>query len=196
MKTAYCLIIPFIVMMLFTQSPAATVELSETDFREAREFAALHKQNTGVVLNNTYSIGENKLFTERVIIRTKWHKLALLYMLKASGAELTDEEKKAVIGDKNLQIDVILFGHSIDFAQGYKAVISQNGVRLDPQKIHADHFESAQSTQDIYSGFPAYTATLRTYFNLAPLDISKPFTLTIIQDNHEKSFDVDLRNFR
>jgi len=196
MKTAYCLIIPFIVIVFFTQSPAATIELSETDFREAREFAALHKQNTGVVLNNTYSIGENKLFTERIIIRTKWHKLALLYMLKAAGATLTDEEMKAVTGDKNLQIDVILFGHSIDFAQNYTALISQNGNRLNPQKIHADHFETAQSKQDIYSGFPAYTATLRTYFNLASIDISKPFTLTIMHDNHEKSFSVDLQKFR
>lgn len=196
MKKIHALILALLVLNLPQQAGAVCADLTEHDIGEAREFAETHKQNTGIVLNNTYRIGENKLFTEHVIIRTKWHKLALLYMVKTPGSELTGAEKETVLGDPNLQIDIILFGHSLDFAEGYQALISQNDLSVKARKIAADHFQLGHYKSNIYSGFPAYSATLRTYFNLASFDSSKPFTLILIRSGHEKSFVIDLRNFR
>jgi hypothetical protein len=196
MKKIYRLVLCLFVLGIPLRSFAAVFELSEKDFRDARDFVALHKQDTGIALNNKYSIGENKLFTERIIIRTKWHKLVLLYMVKRPGEAPTREEIQAIAADKNLEIDVILFGHSLCFAKDYKAAIMQDGKRLAPGKIHADHFEIAQHKQKLHPGFPAYTATLRTYFNLESIDSAKPFTLVLINNDLETSFTIDLRNFR
>ena len=153
------------------------------------------KQNTGIALNNIYSIGENQLFTERIIVRTKWHKLVLLFMAKAPGSALSDAEKKLILGDPNIQIDIILFGHSLGFAREYKALISQGALRLEPEKLHADHFQVMNKT-GIHSGFPDYRATLRTYFDPKRIDISKPFSLILLRDGREESFPIDLKNYR
>jgi len=192
----YWLILCLFALTIPLQSPAAVIDLTEQDFQDARNFVALHKQNAGIVLNNTYLIGSNKLFTEHAIIRTKWHKLVLLYMAKYPDTKLTDIEKEVLTRDDNLQIDIILFGHSLGFAQDYKAHISQGDIRSKPQKIHADHFQSAQHKKNIYSGFPRYTATLRTYFDLTGIDTTQPFTLTVTTDECTKPFTIDLRNFK
>jgi hypothetical protein len=196
MKKIHRLVLCLFMLGIPLQSPAAVIDLSEKDFQDARDFVALHKQNTGIVLNNNYSIGENKLFAERIIVRTKWHKLVLLQMVKGPGEAPTPEEIKTITADKNLEIDFILYGHSLCFAEDYKAAIMQDGKRFDPEKIHADHFEIAQRKQTLHPGFPEYRATLRTYFNLTPIDIEKPFTLLLMDNGLEKPFTIDLRNFR
>jgi hypothetical protein len=188
-------IIALFVLTLPLQAGAVLLDLTENDIREARAFAELHKKNTGIVLNNTYSIGGNQLFSERIIVRTKWHKLALLYMVKDPGTELTEAEKEAVIEDPNLQIDIILFGHSLGFAKEYKALISQGALRLEPEKLHADHFQVLNQT-GIPSGFPDYRATIRTYFDPKRIDTSKPFSLILLRDGREESFSIDLKNFK
>ncbi len=201
MKKMYQLILCLFVLTIPLQSPAAVIDLSENDIREAREFVALHKQNTGIVLNNTYSIGGNQLFSERIIVRTKWHKLVLLFMVKAPGSALSAAEKELILGDPNIQIDIILFGHSLGFAKRYKALIRQSAcdnrsaLRLEPEKLHADHFQ-VTNKMGINSGFPNYRATLRTYFDLKRIDTSKPFSLILIRDDSKESFLIDLKNFR
>ena len=108
MKKIYSLIIALFILTLPLQAGAVLIDLTEDDIREARAFAARHKQNTGIVLNNIYSFGENQLFSERIIVRTKRHKLVLLYMVKAQGSALSDTEKKLILGDPNIQIDIIM----------------------------------------------------------------------------------------
>ena len=195
MKRIYALAIVLLILNLPLQAGAVCSDLSENDIREAREFAALHKQNTGIVLNNLYSIGGNQLFSERIIVRTKWHKLVLLYKVKAPGSALSDAEKELILEDPNIQIDIILFGHSLGFAKEYKAHISQSALRLEPEKLHADHFQVINN-MGTHSGFPDYRATLRTYFDLKRIDTSKPFSLILIRDGREESFPIDLRNFK
>jgi hypothetical protein len=195
MKKIFALAIVLLILNLPLQAGAVCSDLSENDIREAREFAALHKQNTGIVLNNTYSIGGNQLFSERIIVRTKWHKLVLLYMVKAPGSALSDAEKELILGDPNIQIDIILFGHSLGFAKKCKAFISQGALRLEPEKLHADHFQ-VTNNMGLHTGFPDYRATLRTYFDLKRIDTSKPFSLILIRDGREESFPIDLKNFR
>jgi hypothetical protein len=195
MKKMYALAIVLLILNLPLQAGAVCSDLSENDIREARAFTELHKKNTGIVLNNMYSIGGDQLFSERIIVRTKWHKLALLYMVKSHGSELTEAEKEAVLEDPNLQIDIILFGHSLGFAKECKAVISQGALHLEPEKLHADHFQVINN-MGIHSGFPDYRATLRTYFDLKRIDTSKPFSLILIRDGREESFPIDLKNFR
>ena len=98
-------------------------------------------------------------------------------------------------GDPNIQIDIILFGHSLGFAKKYKALISQGALRLEPEKLHADHFQ-VTNKMGIHSGFPDYRATLRTYFDLKRIDTLKPFSLILIRDGREEPFPIDLKNFR
>ena len=195
MKKIHALTLVLFVLSLPLQAGAVCSDLSENDISEARAFAARHKKNTGIVLNNTYSIGGNQLFSERIIVRTKWHKLALLYMFKSPGSELTEPEKEAILEDPHLQIDIISFGHSLGFAKQYKALISQGALRLEPEKLHADHFQVINKTE-IHSGFPDYRATLRTYFDTKRIDTSKPFSLILKRDGHEESFTIDLRKFK
>jgi len=176
---------------------AVIIDLTEEQILEAKQFTASHKKNTGIVLNNNYCVGENKLFSERLIIRSKWHKLALIYTAKAKkNQDLSADEKDTILQDKNLQIDIILFGHSINFARDYKALISQNNKSILPEHIHADHFQIAQHKPNVLSGFPSYRASLRTYFNYADIDISKPLKLTIAKNSHKKTFEIDLRDFK
>ena len=74
MKNLFSSLIQILLILLPLSANAVIIDLSEQQIKEAEQFTAKHKENTGIVLNNNYCIGENRLFSERVIIRSKWHK--------------------------------------------------------------------------------------------------------------------------
>jgi hypothetical protein len=197
MKNIFLPLIQTLLILLPLTAHAVIIDLSEQQIKEAAQFTADHNKNTGIVLNNDYCVGEKGLFLERVIIRSKWHKLVLIYAVKAQKNErLSAVEKETVLKDTNLQMDIILYGHSIDFARDYKALILQDSKKIEPKKIHADHFQIEQYPQNIFSGFPSYRASLRTYFSYEEIDVSKPFKLKISGNGYKKVFEIDLRHFK
>jgi len=173
------------------------IDLSEEQVREAKQFSADHKKDTGIVLNNMYAVGKNKLFTERVIIRTKWHKTAIIAALKVQNNEpFTEKECADILNDTFLQLDIILFGHSIDFANDYQVTLIQNNKTLKPEKVHADHFQLARHRKNIFSGFPAYRATICSYFDYTQIDPLGSIKLIIQKNGAKKEFVIDLALFK
>lgn len=176
---------------------AVLFNLTPDQIQTAEEFAAEHKEKTGLVLNNQYSIGKNEIFSERVIIRSKWHKFAQMIAMKNQKNEkMTEKERADILNDPFLQIDIILFGHSLDFAKDYRVKLSQPEKEISPEKIHADHFEIAAHKGGHYSGFPAYRATIRTYFSYSRLCADCRLDLIIAKDGHKHKIQLDMSNYK
>lgn len=176
---------------------AVLVNLSPEQVRAAETFAAQHGEKTGLILNNQYAIGRREIFSEQVVVRSKWHKYALMTAVKnRKNQKMTEKERADILNDPFLQIDIILFGYAIDFAKNYRAKIIRRGKEILPEKIHADHFQIARQISGHYSGFPSYRATVRTYFRYDRLCPDCRLTLKTGQNGHEREFHIDMNNYK
>jgi len=176
---------------------AVLVNLSPEQVRAAETFAAEHGKKTGLILNNQYAVGRSEIFSERVVVRSKWHKYALMTAIKnRKNQKMTEKERADILNDPFLQIDILLFGYSIDFAKNYRVKIIYRGKEVLPEKIHADHFQIAQQIGGHYSGFPSYRATVRTYFRYDRLCSDCRLTLKTGQNGHDREFPIDMNNYK
>ncbi len=190
-----------ILCLLFLITPASVqaviVNLTPEQIKGAEEFGILHKQETGILLNNQYSVGKSDIFSERAIVRSKWHKLSIISSIKAQNNKPFDEKEHTdILNDPCLQIDIIMFGHSISFAKDYQAKIIHHGEEILPEKIHADHFQIPHHTNNPLTGFPSYRATIRTYFRYDSFHPLCSLTLVIKKNGWQKKFKIDLENYK
>jgi len=186
----------FLILLLILPCTARAiiVDLSDNQIKEAENFGILHKEKTGVLLNNHYSVGKADVFSEHAIVRSKWHKLSLMTAFK--GEHLSEKQRADILNDPCLQIDIIMFGHSIRFASDYQAKIINHGKEILPEKIHADHFQVEKHKKNRFAGFPAYRATIRTYFSYDLIDPACSLTLIIKKNGSQKKIRVNLENYK
>jgi len=196
-KRSFFSIFLILLLILPNTARAIIVNLSDNQTKDAENFGILHKERTGVLLNNQYSVGKADIFSERAIVRSKWHKLSIIASIKAQHNEpFTEKERTDILNDTYLQIDIIMFGHSITFAEDYRVKMICHKKEIIPEKVHADHFQIATHKKNRFAGFPAYRATIRTYFSYDLVDPACSLTLIINKNGHQKKIRVNLENYK
>ncbi len=194
----YILIIQIILALLICCNPShgLLVDLSDNQTRSAVQFGLEHGAATDKLLRKMYCIGGCNIFDEQVIVRSKWHKLARLASLKSvSASELTHSDIKTVLEDDMLQIDITVFGFTMDFARHYRVLLLQDERRISSVKQHADHFFDDSPLQ-IDKGFPRFRATVRAYFPYASLNVMKDAVLIIEKNGSEYRITLPFHKYR
>lgn len=172
---------------------ALLVDLSEEQIKSALSFHEKQKVNPEMLLAKTYTTGSTDMFADHVIVRTKWYKLAHIANIKASqGLEFPVKEQAHILDDPSLQIDIIVYGYTIDFAGNYTVMMTQGSCMIAPEKLHADHFDYKKKS---LKGFPTYRATIRAYFSYSRFDPTGKATLVLKKDGAEKKFTIDFSQF-
>ncbi|MCX8043022.1 MAG: hypothetical protein N3B18_02725, partial [Desulfobacterota bacterium] len=154
-------------------------------------------RQTDALLETLYGCGEQGPAGYTVVVRTKWHKLALLASRKAlAGNAISEREQAVILEDPLLQIDVRVYGTSLNFAEDYTIMLKQHGREIKPEKLHADHFQLPAHYPKVAGSFQAYTATIRAYFNYAQLDPDAASILVIKNKNREHAVPLNLKVFK
>lgn len=176
---------------------ALQVTLTSADVEAAKEFGSTHETDIEAVLDSRYGLGTGSKLGHALVVRTKWHKLALLAGIKArEGATFTENEQKLILEDPMLQIDIRVSGNSLDFARDHEVVLVQNSRAIKPEKLHADHFQVSRQHSKVPPAFPSYAATIRTYFSYTQLDPTAPCTLILKKNSDEQRFLLNLNEFK
>jgi len=129
----------FFCLLFFVPCPNVAgilVNLTEKDAGDAIKLGEEQGSNVTEYLERHYRFGEEDVFEENGMIRTKWSKLMMLSgLLAEKGRKLTEQEKERIIKSTDLQIDIRTFGNKIDFANEYKIHLVQQGKIIEPEKI-------------------------------------------------------------
>ncbi|MCX8045052.1 MAG: hypothetical protein N3B18_13110, partial [Desulfobacterota bacterium] len=84
MPARLCTVVLFVCMVCCPGSGQAIVtHLTTGDIEAARRYGAEHGRQTDALLETLYGCGEQGPAGYTVVVRTKWHKLALLASRKA-----------------------------------------------------------------------------------------------------------------
>lgn len=173
------------------------VNLSDKDIEDAIKQGEKQGSNVADYLDKHYRFGEKDLFEEHGIIRTKWNKLVVLAgLLSAGDKSISEQEKERIIKSNELQIDIHTFGNKIDFANAYKVYLLQQGKKIDPETISADHVAYLPEKRVATSGFPKYRATVRSYFpydTFNPNDIAE---VVLVKNKKKVVFEVNFKEYR
>jgi hypothetical protein len=182
-----------ILMLAFSPAQAITVNPTAEQIQEAVEFGSTNHTGIEKTLSALYAC----CGTDRdLIIRTKWSKLALVSGIKADqGRAITLQDKESIIQDASLQIDIAVYGPSIEFAREYSAYARQNGKKVLPEQLHADHFQAGGKSQKA-GALSAYYAIIRTYFRYDALDVTKPFTLVLVKQQGAQVYEIDTARYK
>ena len=109
------IMISFLCLLFFVPCHDAAgilVNLSEKDVRDAIKIGEEQGANVTRYIKRHYRFGEEGVFEEDGIIRTKWSKLVILSGLMAGkGEKLTEQEKEMIMKSTDLQIDIHTFGN-------------------------------------------------------------------------------------
>ncbi len=183
--------------LLQAPAHALLVNLSPLDCEEAITFGKAHKTMIEKELDTRYSFGPLNEYSDTGTIHSKWYKIALLAGYKAQRHEsLTLQEQSEILNDPCLQINIIMYGPSLDFASGYQVILRQYGKEIKPDKIHADHFMLQKPAHKPPSGFPCCRAVLRSYFKYEHIDPVGLAVLVIKQDRNTLHFDINFTKFK
>jgi hypothetical protein len=177
---------------------AITDNLTRSQVQEALEFGKANQHDIEKILMNLYGGGTA---APGVVVRTKWCKLALLAGIKAQQgrAVLTpasEQEQGAILRDPALQIDITVYGTSLEFARGYTVHAMQEGKMILPEMMHADHFQASPHSQNTGHGFSAYYATIRVYFKYDMLALQKPFSIVVVKPQGSDTYEINPKKFK
>lgn len=176
---------------------AVVISLTPEQVQSARAYGVQQKESIREKLKKKYCVGECDLFGERVIVRTKYYKLALMSALKAIyRKEFSQEQLSDILDDSALQIDVIVFGYKLDFARRYNVILVQGGKEIQPKTIRAYHSQNPLHGEKAWQGFPSYKATITTYFRYDQINPAGGAALVLEKDGKEKRFDIDLNKLK
>jgi hypothetical protein len=176
---------------------ALLVNLSPKDCEEAITFGKTHRGAIEKELDKRYSFGAANEYSDNGTIHSKWYKLSLMAGYKAQRGEIISRpEQSEILADPFLQININLYGQSLDFAKGYQALLLQDGKEIKANKIHADYFMLQSPTQKTLSGFPVCRAVLRAYFKYDLIDPSGSAVVVIKKDSKSVHLEVDFAKFR
>jgi hypothetical protein len=182
-----------ILMLCISAAQAITVNPAEEQVQEAVEFGRTNHADIEKTLAALYTCcGTARDLT----IRTKWSKLALVAGIKAEqGRAITLQDKDSIMQDSSLQIDIAVYGPSIEFAREYSAYARQNGKKVLPDQLHADHFQAGGKSQKA-GALSAYYAIIRTYFRYDAIDVTKPFTLVLVKPQGTQVYEIDSAKYK
>ena len=173
------------------------VTLTENDIEDAVKQGEKQGSNVAEYLEKNYRFGEDDLFEEHGIIRTKWNKLMVLAgLLFAGDKRISDQEKERIVNNADLQIDIHTFGNKIDFANAYKVYLVQTGKTIEPDKISANHVAYLPEKRVACSGFPKYRATVRSYFPYDTISLNEKAEIVLVKDKKKVVFEVDFKEYK
>ena len=176
---------------------AAVVNLSTKEIEEAIAFGTAHCGAIEKELDARYAFGSTEEYTEGGVVHTRWYKLAFMAAQKVhQGGALSAQEQGEIVSDPCLQINVKVYGRSLDFARDYQVVLLQDGKTVKPEKLHADSFSSDAAAKNSMAGFPGYWAIVRIYFSYAAFDPAAPATLILKKDGRESRFSIDFKRYK
>lgn len=176
---------------------AVVVNIGTKEIEEAIAFGTAHRGAIEKELDARYAFGSTDEYAEGGVVHTKWYKLAFMSAKKASqGAELSPQEQTEIFSDPCLQINIRVYGRSLDFARGYSVTLLQKEKIIKPEKQHADSFSAAAAETKSQPGFPGYWAIVRCYFRYAALDTTAPATLILKKDGRESRFPIDFKRYK
>ena len=141
--------------------------ISAPGVEEAISFGAANYRSIEKVLDSRYAFGSAEDFGEGGVVHTKWYKLAFMSAQKAEkGGSLSAPEQAEIFSDPCLQINIKVYGRSLDFAKDYQVTLLQDSKVIKPEKMHADSFISDAAAKNSMPGFPGYWAIMRSYFDM------------------------------
>jgi len=190
----------FFCLLFFVPCPNVAgilVNLTEKDAGDAIKLGEEQGSNVTEYLERHYRFGEEDVFEENGMIRTKWSKLMMLSgLLAEKGRKLTEQEKERIIKSTDLQIDIRTFGNKIDFANEYKIHLVQQGKIIEPEKISADHAAYLPEKKIVTPGFPKYRATVRTYFSYGKISPHEKAEIVLVKNKKKVLFEVNFEDYR
>jgi hypothetical protein len=173
---------------------AISDNLTRSQVQEAREFGRANQRDIEKTLMSLYGCAPA---APEVIVRTKWCKLALLAGIKAQqGNAVSMQEQEAILQDSTLQIDITVYGSSIEFARSFTVYAMQEGKKIPPEMIHADHFQASPHSQNGGQGFSSYYATIRAYFKYDILAVQKPFSIVVKKPQGGDTYEINPQKFK
>jgi hypothetical protein len=176
---------------------AVVVNLIPPDIEEAVAFGTANRSSIEKALDARYGFGSTDEYDEGGVVHTKWYKLALMSAQKAEkGAALSPQEKTQIVSDPCIQINIRVYGRSLDFARDYSVTLLQNEKIIKPEKQHADSFITGAAGNKSLKGFPGYYAVMRSYFSYAAFDPAAPVVLILKKDGRESRFPIDLKRYK
>jgi hypothetical protein len=183
--------------MLCLPALAVMVNLSPQDTAEAIAFGTAHRGSIEKELDARYAFGSADPYAEGGVVHTRWYKLAYMAAQKAGeGSALSAQEQEEIVSDPCLQINIKIYGRSLDFARGYSVSLLQKEKVIKPEKQHADSFSAAAAEKKSLPGFPGYRAIMRCYFKYIDIDPAAPATLILKKDGRESRFSIDFTRYK
>ena len=176
---------------------ALMVNLSPQDGAKAIAFGSEHRGSIAKDLDARYAFGSADQFVEGGVVHTKWYKLAFLSAQKAQqGGSLSAQEQAEIVSDPCLQVNIKVYGRSLNFARDYQVTLLQDGTVIKPEKMHADSFISDPAAKKSMAGFPGYWAIIRTYFRYDAFKPAAPAILALKKDGRESYFQIDFTRYK
>ncbi len=176
---------------------AVVVNLSTREIEEAIAFGTAHRGSIEKELDARYAFGSKDEYAESGVVHTRWYKLAFMAAQKArQGGTLSAQEQEEIVTDPCLQVNIKVYGRSLDFARDYRVILLQGGKTVAPEKIHADSFSADAAAKKTMPGFPGCWAIVRSYFSYAAFDPAAPVILVLKKDGRESRFSIDFKSFK
>jgi hypothetical protein len=173
------------------------VNLSPQAVEEAIAFGNTNRSSIEKELDGSYAFGSAEEYAEGGVVHTKWYKLALMAAQKArQGGTLSAPEQAEIVSDPCLQINIKVYGRSLDFARDYQVTLLQGTKAIKPEKIHADSFSSDSAATRSMPGFPGYWAIMRTYFRYDAFNPAAPAILILNKNGKESRFKIDFNRYK
>jgi len=176
---------------------AVAVNLSPQAVEEAIAFGNTNRSSIEKDLDGSYAFGSAEEYAEGGVVHTKWYKLAIMSAQKArQGGTLSAPEQAEIVSDPCLQINIKVYGRSLDFARDYQVTLLQGAKVIKPEKIHADSFSSDSAATRSMAGFPGYWAIMRTYFRYDAFNSAAPAILILNKNGKESRFKIDFTRYK
>jgi len=184
-------------MLCVVQGHAVQEHLSPDEVGQAAAFGRKQAASAEQTLQVRYRTGGCGAYEVCVIVRSKWYKIALMAARSSLlGNGITPGQQEQILGDRFLQIDVVVYGRRLDFARNYTVTMVQQGRSIRPDKTHADHFQNPLRGRKAMEGFPCCRATIRNYFRYDRFDSNGRAELAIRRDGKETRVALDFGRFK
>ena len=183
--------------LLCRNAAGIMVNISEQAIADAIKEGKKKGSQAAKYLKKNYSFGEENMFGESGIIRTKWSKLLMFSSLLADkDRKLSEQEKKRILEIDDLQIDIHTFGNRIDFAKEYKVHLIQKGKIIEPEKVSANHAAYRPQKRLVASGFPKYRATVRSFFPYDKINSNEKTEIVLVKNKKKVVFEVNFADYK
>jgi len=157
------------------------------------------EQGTDIIkyLEHHYRFGEENVFNENGIIRTKWSKLAMLSgLLAPKGRKPTDRQKTMIVKSSDLRIDIYAYGNTPEFADVYEVYLIQKNTIVKPEKISAIHIACSPENKIVSFAIPKYRATIRSFFSYEKIVPNKKAKIVLLKKKKKVVFEVDFADYK